>query len=138
MEKKLSRKELATTYYLHEFMGEVLRLLSLHFKGQTTLNHLRIGSYIGFLTFYKSNLTSNKDIADALDIPRSTVSRIVKDFIDEKWVMESPHPEDGRKKLLSIVPGHADEDRFERSFRAILNDLLQDYDDGKLVHVCSL
>jgi DNA-binding MarR family transcriptional regulator len=135
MGKELTSKELATTRYLHEFMGEILRLLSTHFKGETTLNDLRIGSYIGLMSQHKSKLTSNKDIAETLDIPPSTVSRIVKDFIKQGWVVEYPHPEDGRKKLLSIVHNHEREDGFERSFRSILNELLQRYDEGRLINV---
>jgi DNA-binding MarR family transcriptional regulator len=136
LQSDLEPKELATTRYLHEFMGEVMRLLSAHFEGQTTLNDLRIGNYIGLLSQHQSKATSNKNIAEALDIPPSTVSRIVKGFVEANWVTEYPHPEDGRKKLLHITPDHARADGFEKSFRIILNELLKQYDDGKLVHVC--
>jgi DNA-binding MarR family transcriptional regulator len=137
LKKSIDSKERATTYYLHGLSGEILQLLAQHFQGQTTLNHLRIGSYIGYLTLYRSKGTSNKEISEELNIPPSTVSRIVNDFIDEKWVVERPHPEDGRKKLLSIAKGHELEDGFERSFRTILNELLRRYDDGRIVRVCA-
>jgi DNA-binding MarR family transcriptional regulator len=137
LQNDLDSKELATTRYLHEFMGEVLRLLSVHFQGQTTLNDLRIGNYIGLLSQHQSKATSNKDIAEALGIPPSTVSRIVKDFVEAKWVAEDSHPEDGRKKLLSIALDHDRADGFEKSFRSIMNELLKQYDDGKLIHVCA-
>jgi DNA-binding MarR family transcriptional regulator len=137
LQTDLEPKELATTRYLHEFMGEVMRLLSVHFEGQTTLNDLRIGNYIGLLSQHQSTSPSNKDIAEALGIPPSTVSRIVKDFVDAKWVAEYPHPEDGRRKLLRINPDHDRVDGFEKSFRSILNELLGHYDDGRLIHVCA-
>jgi DNA-binding MarR family transcriptional regulator len=132
LNKDLDSKELATTYYLHGLSGEILQLLAQHFQGQTTLNHLRVGSYIGYLTFYRSKGTSNKEISEELNIPPSTVSRIVNDFIDEKWVVERPHPEDGRKKLLYITPDHKQADGFERGFRALINELLRRYDAGEI------
>ena len=132
MSKDVDSKELATTYYLHGLSGEILQLLAQHFQGQTTLNHLRIGSYIGYLTLYRSKGTSNKEISAALDIPPSTVSRIVNDFIDEKWVVERPHPEDGRKKLLYITPNHNQAVGFEREFRTLINELLRRYDAGEI------
>jgi len=135
MTNDLDKRELETTHFLHAFVGEILHLLSLHFKGQTTINDLRIGNYIGLMSLYETEPTSNKDISDALSIPRSTVSRIVTDFIEQKWVVEKPHPEDGRRKQLFIVPGHPLADNFERDFRALINDLLIRFESEKIVLV---
>jgi len=135
MKSDLDRLELETTHFLHAFIGEVLRLFSLHFEGQTTINDLRIGNYIGLRSHYGTEATSNKEISDALGIPRSTVSRIVTDFIAQKWVVEKPHPDDGRRKQLFIVPGHPLADSFERDFRGLINDLLIRFESEKLVLV---
>lgn len=135
MASGLDKRELETTHFLHAFIGEILRLLSLHFEGQTTINDLRIGNYIGLMSLYEGEPTSNKQISDALGIPRSTVTRIVTDFIEQKWVVEKPHPEDGRKKQLFIVPGHPLADNFESDCRAVINDLLIRFESEKIVLV---
>ena len=135
MNKELDDQELQTTHFLHALVGEILQLLAVHFEGQTTINHLRIGNYIGLMTLYENRSTSNKEISDALHIPRSTVTRIVADFIEQKWVVERPDPEDGRKKHLTIVPGHPLADSFEKDFRTLINDLLVRYEASDLVLV---
>ena len=135
MKSGLSKLELKSTHYLKAFVGDVLHLLSLHFNGETTLNHLQIGNYIGLISLYEGKPTSNKSIADALGIPRSSVSRIVADFIKKGWVIEQSHPEDGRKKQLLIAPGHPLADNFEKQFRHLLNDLLQHFVSGRIVPV---
>jgi DNA-binding MarR family transcriptional regulator len=135
MDDSLNKKELETTHYLHACIGDILSLLSLHFKGHTTLNDLRIGNFIGLMSHYDTEPTSNKRISAKLGIPRSTVSRIVTDFIEQKWVTEHPHPEDGRKKQLSIATGHPLADNFEKDFRVIINDLLERFESNKIVRV---
>ena len=135
MSSSLSKQELKSTHYLKSFMGDVLNLLSRHFKGETPLNHLEIGNYIGLVSLYEGKPTSNKDIADALGISRSTVSRIVADFIEKGWVIEQSHPEDGRRKMLLIAPGHPLADNFEKEFRVILNDMLERFDSKDIVLV---
>jgi len=135
MKSGLDEQELRTTRFLHSFVGEILSLFSVHFEGQTTINHLRIGNYIGLMSLYETEPTSNKNISEKLGIPRSTVSRIVADFIDQKWVIEKPHPVDGRKKQLFIVPGHPLADSFEKDFRALVNDLLVRFESHSIVLV---
>jgi len=131
----LTPEEEETTRFLQALVGEILRLLAEHFQGETTLNHLRIGSYIGLKSLYEGRSTSNKDIAEVLNISRPTVSRIVGDFIDQGWVVEAPNPEDGRARLLRIADDHPLADNFERNFRVLFNDLLDRYDAGKLIKV---
>jgi DNA-binding MarR family transcriptional regulator len=135
MNSDLTKREQKSTHYLKAFIGDTLQMLSVHFKGETTINHLRIGHYIGFMSLYKGEATSNKDIADALGIPRSTVSRIVGDCIQKGWVIEKPHPEDARKRQLEIIPGHPLADNFEKDFRDRLNQMMQLFQCGKLVPV---
>lgn len=135
MKSELSEVELRSTHQLKVFIGEILHLLALHFKGETTLNHLQIGNYIGLISLYEGRPTSNKDIAEKLGMSRSTASRIVADFIDKGWVIERSHPEDGRKKQLLIAPGHPLADNFEKDFRNIFNKILKDFESGKIVRV---
>jgi len=137
MNIELSEVERRSTHQLKAFIGEILHLLSLHFKGETTLNHLQIGNYIGLISLYEGRPTSNKDIAEKLGISRSTVSRIVADFMEKGWVIERPHPDDGRKKQLLIAPGHPLADNFEKDFRAVFNRILRDFESGKIVQVDS-
>ena len=115
--------------------GEILKLLALHFNGETTINQMRIGHYIGLKSLYERSPTSNKDISNALDIPRSTVSRIIADYVEKGWVVEQPDPEDGRRKHLFIPPDHPLADHFEKAFRCLINDLLSDFEAGQIVPV---
>jgi DNA-binding MarR family transcriptional regulator len=135
MDHNLSKLELKSTLFAKSLNGDILQLLGQHFGGDTTINQLRIGHYIGLMSLYKGMPTSNKDIADALSIPRSTVSRIVADCIEKGWVIEQPHPEDGRKRLFLIAPEHPESDNFEKDFRRILNDVLQLFECGEIVAV---
>ena len=133
--KELSPTELQTTRYLHGFMLDILNLLAEHFGGQTTLNHLRIGNYIGLRSLHGNRPTNNKEIAEDLALSRATVSRIVSDFVEHGWVVEEPHPEDGRRRQLRITPEHPSADRYERAFRSHLNDLLDRYDSSEIMRV---
>ncbi len=131
--KALARAEFQTAQEIQAFIGLFLGTLAKHFGGETTLNHLRIGSYIGLMSLYVGDATSNKDIAETLGISRPTVSRVVHELIEQKWVRERPHPEDGRRRLIEIVPGHPASDRFERDFRRLLNTLLKRYEERGII-----
>jgi len=108
---------------IYRFKVDVVDLLAKHFGGQRTLNHLRVGNFIGLCCQCEGRPTSNQEIAQALGLSRATVSRIVSDFIQCGWVAESPHPEDGRKRLLVVPPDHPRVDHFERALRKRLSEL---------------
>jgi len=131
----LSDVELRSTHELYRFKKDFVDLLADHFGGHTTLNHLRVGNYIGLRSQYESRPTSNSEISQSLGISRATVSRIVSDFIQCGWVRETPHPDDGRKRLLVITPDHQFADRFERALRLRVNELMDGYASGKIVKV---
>ncbi len=133
MDRELSKLELKSAHYMKSLIGEVLSLLSLHFKGATTINHLRIGHYIGQISLYENRPTNNAEIATALGIPRATVSRIVSDCVEKQWVVERADPDDGRKKLLYIEPDHPLADNFEKDFRQLVNELIENFSSGKIV-----
>jgi DNA-binding MarR family transcriptional regulator len=131
----LTREELRSTHELYRLKKDIVDLLAQHFGGHTTLNHLRVGNIIGLSSQYESRPVSNHEIAKALGISRATVSRIVADFIRCGWVRETPHPEDGRRRLLVITPEHEHADKFEREFRRLVNNLIDGYEAGTIVKV---
>lgn len=131
----LSAVERHSTHEIYRFKKEFVDLLAEHFGGHTTLNHLRVGNYIGLRSQYEIEPTSNGQIAQALGLSRATVSRIVSDFIQCGWVRETSHPDDGRKRLLVITPDHQFADRFERAFRRSVNELVDSFVSGKIVMV---
>ena len=135
MNDNLSKQELRSTHNLKILIGDILHLLSEHFNGDTTLNLLEIGNYIGLMSQYEDQPTSNKDIAEALGIPRSTVSRIVADLISRGWVAQVPHPEDGRRKLFVIPHDHPLADDFEKNFRDLTNNLFKRYESRQMIIV---
>jgi predicted transcriptional regulator len=113
---------------IYRFKVDLVDLLARHFGGQRTLNHLRVGNFIGLCCQCDGRPTSNHEIAQALSLSRATVSRIVSDFVQAGWVTEFPHPEDGRRRLLMIPPDHPRVDEFERALRkrlSKLNEVLQ-------------
>ena len=132
---ELSELEVQSTREYHAFISSFLELLSDHFGGDTTVNHLRIGSYIGLRSQHQKTPTSHKEITEALHISRPTVSRIVKEFVDIGWVARRPDDNDGRKQLLEITPDHEVEDCFERDFRILMNGLLNSFAAGRIVMV---
>jgi hypothetical protein len=64
--------------------------------------------------------TSNSEISEALGIPRSTVSRIVGEFIESKVVVEQPDPDDGRCRLLKIAGDNPTVGKFEYEVFSLL------------------
>ena len=135
MKRDLDGLELATTHYLHGLVGDILELLATHFGGMTTINDLRVGSYIGLRSLHEGEPVTNKEIAEKLGISPSTVTKIVADFVEQKWVKEKPHPYDGRKKQLYVSPSNELADHFEKEFRRLINDLLERHAAKEIVLV---
>ena len=48
--------------------------------------------------------TSPSDVASALGVPRTSMSRYVGSFLDRGLVARAPNPEDGRSYLLEVTP----------------------------------
>ncbi len=124
-----------SVHYLQVFMGEVLRLFAEHFRGETTINHLRIGNYLGIRCYFEGRPTTNKDISTALGIPSSTVSRVITEFLQRGYIVEAPDPDDGRVRLITHAPGHPLVLGFETELRDLVNDLLKRYEEKLLVSV---
>jgi len=109
----------------HEIFGEMLRLLADGFAGETTINQLRVGHFISLRSEYHFCETSNAEISKELNIPRSTVSRIVTDLIEAKVVIERPDPDDGRCRLLRISEDHPDKGKFEMKRSMLIESLFE-------------
>ena len=123
--------EFPSYHEVQELMNQVLGLLSNHFSGESTLNSLRIGNYIGLKSIYRLEPTNNKDISRSLNIAPSTVTRIVTNLIDRGYVVESTHPDDGRIKLIAIVDGHPLQTGFEAGLRDLIRDFLRSHDSSR-------
>lgn len=113
-----------TPHRVQDFMSRVLALMARHFRGDSTLNHLRIGNYIGLRDLFDGTATTNKEISEALGIPTSTVSRIVTELMKRGYVAETLHPDDHRIRLLRIVPGHPLAQGFETELHMLLREML--------------
>jgi len=135
MSEKLSNLEFQSTLELKSLLGDILESLSEHFSGDITVNQLRIGHYIGLKSLYLKEPTNNKDISDQLGIPRSTVSRIVGDYLEKGWVVKQKDTDDGRKYILAIPTQHPLSDHFEKEFRRRINELLLQYKKRKVTVV---
>jgi DNA-binding MarR family transcriptional regulator len=105
-----------------EFFRDMLGLLAAHVKGETTLNLLRVGHFISLCSEYHDCETSNVEISRQLNIPRSTVSRIVSDLVEAKMVIEQEDPDDGRRRLLRIAEQHPEKGNIERSLYELIGD----------------
>ena len=116
--------DLLPPHVVQAFMTRVLGLMATHFRGDATLNHLRIGNYIALRDLFHGQATTHREISAALGIPTSTVSRIVTELMKRGYVTESLHPEDQRVRLLRIVPNHPLAQGFESEMRQLLHDML--------------
>jgi DNA-binding MarR family transcriptional regulator len=135
VKNELTKNEKQSSLAHKELIGEILSDLAKRFGGEATLNQLRIGHYVGLASLYRSVPTNNTDISQTLRIPRSTVSRIVTECIKNGWMVEQAHPDDGRKKMLSVRPDHPQADAFETAFRKLLADFLERYDAGQITKI---
>ena len=133
--KNLTEKERQSALEHKILIGLILRLLAERFGGETTVNQMRIGHYVGLKSLYEKEPTNNTDISRSLKIPRSTVSRIITDCIAKGWVREQSDPEDGRKKMLVVPTDHPEADGFETDFRKALAEFLERYDAGEITKV---
>lgn len=76
--------------------------------GTTTLNELRIIAEIVTKTSLGEDI-SVTILSNSLGMPLSTVSTQVTEMIAKGWIEEEIHPEDRRKRFLTMTgPGRAD------------------------------
>lgn len=123
MHKKSGKKYIdITNQEVQELMHEIFELLAEQFDGDTTLNSLRIGNYIGLKSLYYGTPTNNTDISKTLNISPSTVSRLVTNLVSQGYVAETAHPSDGRVRLIGITTDHPQQQSFEGNVKQVLGE----------------
>ena len=78
-------------------------ILAEYVPGDTTVNELRILTELARTSQKTEQVTSVSDISEATGIPRATVSRLITKWLAMGRVVESPHPEDGRRHILHLT-----------------------------------
>jgi DNA-binding MarR family transcriptional regulator len=72
------------------------------YGGTTTLNELKMLNY-GFVRFAQGKDISVTRAAQDLEMPKSTVSRILTDMRAKGFVTEEIHPSDGRRRVFRLA-----------------------------------
>ena len=75
------------------------------YGGTTTLNELKMLNY-GFVRFAQGKDISVTRAAEDLQMPKSTVSRILTDMRAKGFVTEEIHPSDGRRRVFRLAERH--------------------------------
>ncbi|MCU7871755.1 MAG: MarR family winged helix-turn-helix transcriptional regulator [Candidatus Thiodiazotropha sp. (ex Lucinoma borealis)] len=89
-----------------EYGAELTRLFSEKYGGQTTVNQLRVIHSVLTCLFRNGpdHRCTTKWIHDDTGIPLSTISRAVAGLVENGWLAEVPHPEDGRSRIVGLGP----------------------------------
>ena len=103
----------------HEFGFEYFRLLADVLPGETTLNQIRVAQYIGLRSAMGSP-PCNKEIAAALHLPTTTVSRALVMFLEAKILRDIEDPDDGRRRFLIMNKDFPGSGTLDRQVRALI------------------
>lgn len=87
---------------------EYLALLSEKYGGASTLNEIRVMNGIMLAEETGCCHPGVTSLADALEMPKATVSRAVANLMAKGWVAEEADPDDRRKRLLRTTGAHAE------------------------------
>ena len=49
-----------------------------------------------------NNCTAN-DVSMQLQVDKAQIARVVKELIDQEWIVRAPHPTDGRSRILQLT-----------------------------------
>ena len=49
-----------------------------------------------------NNCTAN-DVSMQLQVDKAQIARIVKELLDQEWIVRAPHPTDGRSRILQLT-----------------------------------
>ena len=83
------------------FAKDYYDILADFVPGDTTVNELRILTELAVASSSGTG-TSVSEIADRTEISRATVSRLVTQWMAAGRITESPHPKDGRRRILDF------------------------------------
>ncbi len=86
-----------------EFGRNLLRELSGKYGGDCTLNEVRVMCQIIGCSL-KGRTCSVTALHKVTGIPIPTVSRAVANLQSDGWLSTQPHPDDGRKRVISLGP----------------------------------
>lgn len=89
-----------------DFVFQALNIIATFCTGETTLNQVRVAQYINWQSGCLGNSPTHREIIAALHIPGPTVTRAITKFIDLRWLVETPDPADGRRRISTINPNH--------------------------------
>ena len=87
---------------LIRFASLLFNKMSDKYGGDTTLNELVIMNY-GFVCHVRGEDIRVTKTATDLDIPKSTVSRILTGMRAKGFVREYPHPTDRRRRIFKLA-----------------------------------
>ena len=83
------------------FAKDYYDILAEFVPGDTTVNELRILTALAMASCSGTG-TSVSEIAEKTGISRATVSRLVTQWMEAGRITESPHPKDGRRRILDF------------------------------------
>ncbi len=86
-----------------EFSRNLLRQLAEKYGGDRTLNELRVMNQILRCSLQGRNCCVT-DLHMVTGIPMPTVSRSVAHLQNDGWLSERQHPDDGRRRIISLGP----------------------------------
>ena len=72
------------------------------YGGDTTINQLRTMAQCYLIHTETGEGTSITELSDILEMPTSTVHRSVTELIQKGWLRDSPHPTDGRRRIVEL------------------------------------
>lgn len=84
-----------------DFAKQFYEILAEFVPGDTTVNELRILTAVAVASATEEG-TSVSEIAETYGISKGTVSRLITTWMAAGRISESPHPKDGRRRILSF------------------------------------
>ena len=84
------------------FIVELFKKMNDKYGGETSVNELRVVAQCYYLYSEGNRGTSVTELSETLGIPISTAHRAVSQLIHKGWLKDSPHPEDGRKRVVEL------------------------------------
>ena len=83
--------------------GDFFELLATMMPEHSTLGEMRILNRIAHAQLNRAHVCVT-ELVDQVGLPRSTVSRYVKRFLEEGRIVDIGHPEDSRRRSLRYPP----------------------------------
>jgi DNA-binding MarR family transcriptional regulator len=106
MNDTLERDQIVRTNLI-EFASLLFNKMSDKYGGATTLNELTMLNY-GFVCSAKGTDITVTQTSNDLNIPKSTVSRILTGMRAKGFVTEESHPTDRRRRIFSLTDKYLD------------------------------